>query len=252
MAFVAFCLVASSVYVLNDLLDLEADRSHPRKRNRPFASGAIPLAHGIAISIGLTAAGILTAFAVGRLEFLALLLCYYGLTLAYSLDLKRRLVIDICTLATLFSMRVLAGGLATGIPLSEWLLAFSIFIFWSLAALKRQAELAEGAANGRLQAVGRAYHSNDLPMVTAMAIGSGYVSVLVMALYLNSPKVQSLYAQPQFLWGICLVLLYWISHMAMAAHRGNMDDDPIVFALRDRVSQICGLLIAGLALAANL
>jgi 4-hydroxybenzoate polyprenyltransferase len=252
LAFVAFCLVASSVYSLNDLLDLAADRSHPRKRERPFASGAIPLAHGAAMSLGLAVAGFLVSLTVGRPEFVFLLLSYYGLTLAYSLYLKRRLVVDICTLACLFSLRVLGGGLATGISLSEWLLAFSIFIFWSLAALKRQAELADGAANGRLQSVGRAYHNDDLPMVAAMAIGSGYVSVLVMALYINSPTVQSLYAHPQFLWGICLALLFWISHMAMAAHRGTMDDDPIVFAMRDRVSRVCGLLVALLVVAGNL
>lgn len=248
VAFVAFSLVASSVYVLNDLLDLSADRAHPRKRYRPLASGSVPLSHGSLMAPGLLIAGFVSALAVGRLEFIGVILGYYVLTTAYSLSLKRRLVIDICTLAGLYTMRVVAGGVATGLPLSVWFLAFSIFVFFSLAAVKRQAELVDGMATGRVQATGRAYNVEDLPIVSMMAIASGYVSVLVMALYINTPAVQSLYNYPQLLWGICAILLYWISRMVMIAHRGNMDDDPIVFATRDRVSLICGLVIAGIVI----
>ena len=251
LAFIAFSLIASSVYILNDLADLSADRAHPRKRNRPFASGAVPLSHGAVMSFGLWLAGILTALAIGRPEFLVLLFGYYALTVAYSFSLKRRLMIDIFLLASFYSLRVLAGGIASGLVLSEWLLAFSIFIFLSLAALKRQAELTDGVATGRAQATGRAYHVDDLPIVTMMAIGSGYVSVLIMALYISTPMVQSHYNTPQALWGICLVLLYWVSHMVMTAHRGNMDDDPIVFAMRDLASQVCSLLIVGIVLTAS-
>lgn len=252
LAFIAFSLVASSVYVLNDLLDLSADRDHPRKRSRPLASGDIPLIHGSLMAPGLLVLGLLTALTVGRLEFIGIILAYYVLTTAYSLTLKRRLVIDICTLAGLYTMRVLAGGAATGLPLSVWLLAFSIFIFLSLAAVKRQAELVDGISTGRIQATGRAYRAEDLPIVAMMAIASGYVSVLVLALYINTPAMQNLYSYPQLLWGVCPILLYWISRMVMITHRGKMEDDPIIYAVRDRVSRVCGVLIAGIVISASL
>lgn len=252
LAFIAFSLMASSVYVLNDLLDLAADRAHPRKQLRPLASGAVSLAHGSLLVPVLFLFGLLFALAVGRVEFIAILLAYYVLTTAYSVSLKRRLVIDIFTLAGLYTMRVLAGGVATGVPLSVWLLAFSIFFFLSLAAVKRQAELVDGRQSGREQAAGRAYHVDDLPVVSMMGISAGYVATLVLALYLNSSAVQELYTNPDILWAVCLILLYWISRMVMIAHRGSMDDDPIVFAARDRASQICGIAILGTILAGAL
>lgn len=252
LAFIAFSLVASSAYVLNDLLDLATDRDHPRKRYRPLASGDIPLIHGSFMAPGLLILGLMTALAVGRLEFIGMILGYFMLTTFYSITLKRRLVIDICTLAGLYTIRVLAGGAATGLTLSVWLLVFSIFVFLSLAAVKRQAELVDGKASGRLEAAGRAYHVEDLPIVAMMAIASGYISVLVLALYINTPAMQALYNYPQLLWGVCTVLLYWISRMVMIAHRGRMDDDPIIFAARDWVSNICGLLIAGIVISASL
>lgn len=251
LAFASFCLVASSVYVLNDLLDLAADRAHPRKRNRPFASGTISLAHGTLMAPTLLFAGFLFALAVGRLEFLGIMAAYYVLTTAYSLSLKRRLVVDICTLAGLYTIRILSGGVATGLPLSVWLLTFSIFFFLSLAAIKRQAELVDGIDSGRTQLSGRAYRADDLPVISMMAIAAGYVAVLVMALYINTPAIQSLYSRPEILWGVCPVLLYWISRMVMIAHRSRMDDDPIVFAVRDRVSRVCGLLIVGTVVAGS-
>ncbi|SON57981.1 Decaprenyl-phosphate phosphoribosyltransferase [Hartmannibacter diazotrophicus] len=241
-AFVAFSLIASSVYVLNDLLDLAADRAHPRKKKRPFASGAIPIANGTWMAPGLLLAGVLISLALGW-KFALVMLGYYVMTTAYSLHLKRRMVVDICVLAGLYTVRIVAGGVATGIPLSVWLLAFSIFLFFSLAAVKRQAELVDSAQRGKLSATGRGYHVDDVPIVSMMAIGSGYVSVLVMALYLNSPAVMVLYPYPAALWGICLVLLYWISRMVMVTHRGNMHDDPVVYATKDRISQICLLLV---------
>ena len=204
------------------------------------------------MALGLLILGLLTALTVGRLEFIGMISGYYVLTTAYSLSLKRRLVIDICTLAGLYTLRVLAGGAATGLPLSVWLLAFSIFVFLSLAAVKRQAELVDGMATGRLEAAGRAYHVEDLPIVAMMAISSGYVSVLVLALYINTPEMQGLYSHPQLLWGVCPILLYWISRMVMLSHRGRMDDDPIVFAARDWVSCVCGLLIAGIVISGSL
>ena len=248
LAFIAFSLVASSVYVLNDLFDLAADRAHPRKRNRPFASGSIPIAHGSWMTPVLLIAGFAIAVALGW-SLVLIMLAYYAATTAYSLYLKRKLIIDICTLAGLYTFRIAAGGAATGIPLSVWLLAFSVFFFFSLAAVKRQAELVGGVARGELNVSGRGYHVADLPIVVQMAIASGYVSVLLMALYLKSSAMRDLYSTPEAFWGICLVLLYWISRMVMMAHRGNMrDDDPIVYAVNDRISLICFVFVAGFAI----
>lgn len=246
MAFVAFCLVASSAYVLNDLLDLAADRAHPRKRERPFASGEVTLLKGSAMAPGLLLAGLMAGLAVDGVWFMAVLAGYYALTVMYSLSLKRKLVIDVCALAGLYTLRILAGGFATGLALSVWLLAFSIFFFLSLAAAKRVAELADGAINNRFTASGRAYLVSDLPIVSMMALSSGYIAVLVLSLYIDSDKVQQLYPAPELLWGICPVLLYWVSRMVMMAHRGNIKDDPILYAMRDWISMVCGVVVGGI------
>jgi 4-hydroxybenzoate polyprenyltransferase/phosphoserine phosphatase len=242
LAFVSFCLVASSAYVFNDLLDLSADRAHPRKRYRPLASGALPIAHGTLLAPLILAAGLATALVAGN-TFAAVMSAYFIATMAYSLHLKRRLIIDVCVLAGLYAMRVVAGGVATEIELSVWLLAFSIFFFFSLAAIKRQAELVDGIGSGQVAVRRRGYRPDDVLLMASMAAAAGYVAVLVMALYVNSPDVLKLHARPQALWGICLVLLYWISRMVMVTHRGRMHDDPIVYAAKDRISQICLLLI---------
>lgn len=244
-AFVVFSMVASSVYLLNDLLDLSADRNHPRKRRRPFAAGLIPLSHGTILAPLLLLAGFLLALPLGP-KFVLVMLAYYATTMAYSLHLKRRIIIDICVLAGLYTLRVLAGGMATDVPLSVWLLAFSIFFFFSLAAVKRQAELADAVDSNKLSASGRGYRADDLQLITSMAIASGYVSVLVMALYTTSSNVTALYHHAYPLWGVCLVLFYWISRMVMITHRRRMHDDPVVFAVKDRVSHYCLLIIAAL------
>jgi len=147
----------------------------------------------------------------------------------------------------LYTMRVIGGGVATGIELSVWLLAFSIFFFFSLAAVTRQAELVDMAKRGTLKAKGRGYHVEDLPIISMVGLAAGYISVLVMALYVNSPAVQQLYAFPYALWGICGVLLYWLTRMVLITNRGAMHDDPVIFAARDRVSQICFVLMLGFA-----
>lgn len=242
LTFICFSIVASSVYVLNDFLDLAADRAHPRKKNRPFASGSIPIAHGTWMAAGLISLGAILAIIIGG-DFLLVMVAYYLLTTAYSLHLKRRIVIDIFVLAGLYTARIVAGGVATGIPLSVWLLAFSVFFFLSLAAVKRQAELIDSAERGNLKASGRGYHVDDLPIIAMVAIGAGYVSVLVMTLYVNSPAVVELYANPEALWGVCAILLYWITRTVMVAHRGHMDDDPVIYAAKDRISQVCFLTI---------
>jgi 4-hydroxybenzoate polyprenyltransferase len=248
LAFIAFSLIASSVYVVNDLLDLRADRAHPRKRNRPFASGTVPLAHGPWMFGGPLLLGIIVAQALGT-EFLLVMFGYYALTLAYSLTLKRRAIIDICALAGLYTLRVIAGGAATGISLSIWLLAFSIFLFFSLASVKRQAELVLNSEKTGQKVEGRGYRTEDREIISMMAMSSGYISVLVLALYLNSDAVQQLYAQPFYLWGTCCVLLYWVSRNVLLAHRGHMHDDPVIFAIKDRPSLMCGGLILSFALA---
>lgn len=250
-AFISFCLVASSVYVLNDLLDLSADRAHPRKRKRPLASGALPISHGTFLAPLVFLAGIAIALSVSG-RFAGIMLAYFAASIAYSIHLKRRLVIDICVLAGLYALRLVAGGVATQISLSVWLLAFSIFFFFSLAAIKRQAELVDGVASGQVTIHGRGYRPGDVSLVASMAAAAGYVSVLVMALYVDSPAVLALYSKPQALWGICLVLLYWISRMVMVTHRGRMHDDPIVYAVRDNVSRMCLLLVLMLVAGASL
>lgn len=242
LAFTSFSLVASSVYVLNDLLDLSADRAHPRKKNRPFAAGRIPIAHGIWLIVLLFGLGALAAAVIGW-EFLMVMTGYFVLTTAYSLYLKRRIVIDICVLAGLYTIRIVAGGVAMETTLSVWLLAFSIFFFLSLAAVKRQAELVDSAKHGNLTTVGRGYHVDDLPIMPMIAIGAGYVAVLVMALYTNSPAVADLYPRPEALWGVAAVLIYWITRTVMVAHRGHMHDDPVIYAAKDRISQLCLLVI---------
>ncbi len=246
LAFVAFCLVASSSYILNDLLDLNADRIHPRKRLRPFASGAIPISHGCILLVLLLASGIALALFLGWI-FLLALGSYYLLTVAYSLSLKSKIVIDICLLAGLYTIRLIAGGVATEIELSVWLLAFSIFFFLSLAAVKRQAELVDIVKRGESTAKGRGYHVEDLPIIAMIGLTAGYISVLVMALYINSPSMQNLYKFSHTLWGICCILLYWLTRLLLITHRGSMHDDPIVFAVKDKFSQICFVAILCLA-----
>lgn len=248
LAFIAFSLIASSVYVVNDLLDLNADRAHPRKRLRPFASGVVPIAHGSFLALAALLSGVVIAAFLG-LQFLLTLGAYYVLTTAYSLRLKQQIILDICFLAGLYTMRIVAGGVATGIDLSVWLFAFSIFFFFSLAAVKRQAELVDMAERGALTAKGRGYHVEDLPIISMVGLAAGYISVLVMALYVNSPTVMELYAIPETLWGICCVLLYWLTRMVLITHRGAMPDDPVVFAAKDRVSQICFVAMLSFAAA---
>lgn len=251
LAFVAICLVASSVYITNDLLDLNADRSHPRKRSRPLASGILPIAHGNLMALALLSLGFATAAFLGWI-FLLAIGSYYFLTVAYSLILKRKIAVDICVLAGLYSMRIVAGGVAANIELSVWLLAFSIFLFLSLGAVKRQTELVDLVKRGELEAKGRGYHAQDLPIISIISLTSGYISVLVMVLYLNSPNILELYQTPQVLWGICCILIYWLTRVVLLTHRGSMHDDPVVFATRDKISQICFVSMLGLVMAGAL
>ncbi len=240
LAFLAFGLCASGVYLLNDLLDLAPDRQHPRKRNRPFAAGTLPLFHGLVATPLLTLAGFALALWTSP-AFALVLLVYFITTLAYSFTLKRIVMIDVVVLAALYTVRIIGGAFAIDSPRSFWLLAFSLFIFLSLALLKRYTELAAAATQGKQKASGRGYSVADLPLVQSFGTAAGYIGVLVFALYINSTDSLRLYATPQVLWLLCPVLLYWISRAWFVAHRGDMHDDPIVFAARDRVSQAVGL-----------
>lgn len=245
LAFFAFGLCASSVYILNDLLDLRDDRHHERKRSRPFASGHLSIQSGLVVfpllliaAFGLGIWRLSPAFAIG-------LGCYYALTFAYSLWLKRRMIIDVITLAALYTLRVIVGAIALEIPLSFWLLAFSMFIFLSLALVKRYAELFQVRSQSRNdKARGRGYFADDLHMLASLGAASGYMAVMVLALYINDAQTTQFYRNQQFIWLACPLLLTWISRVWMLAHRGLMNEDPVIFAIRDRVSLSIGALTA--------
>jgi 4-hydroxybenzoate polyprenyltransferase len=243
IAFVAFCLAASGGYVVNDLLDLEADRHHPAKRDRPFASSTLPMALGMALAPLL----LLSAVVIGatRLpkDFLGLLLLYIVLTIAYSAHLKRIAVLDVLLLAGLYTLRVLAGVAASGVRFSTWLLAFAMFLFLSLAFIKRHAEILALAPDQHATSRRRGYLAGDVPWLGTMGSTSGYLAVLVLALYLNSDDVMSLYRKPSVLFLICPLLLFWTSRMWLQAHRGQIHEDPIVAAARDPASYIVAVLV---------
>lgn len=251
VAALAFSVTASSVYLLNDLIDIGADRAHPRKRHRPFASGQAGLVPGALLSGALLVCGALLTLPL-PVAFFWTLAVYYLLTLGYSLWLKRLLVADIVTLAGLYTLRVIAGGAAAGIVLSPWMLAFCGFFFFALAAVKRQAEIVDARASGRAEIAGRAYRPDDWPVITMTAVAAGHASVLVLALYIASPAVQGLYSSPAVLWGCCPLLLAWLCRLVLITHRGQMTDDPLVFALRDRVSWGVAAAVLGLGLVGTL
>jgi 4-hydroxybenzoate polyprenyltransferase len=246
LAFLAFGFCASSVYILNDLLDLEADRSHPRKSERVFASGSLSAARGlVAIPFLLTLSGTIAVFL--PIKFAAVLLVYYCTTFSYSLFLKRVSTLDIFVLASLYTLRVIAGAACTGIHLSFWLLAFSMFLFLGLAAVKRVSELVDAHNDGDRVITGRNYSPPDIEALSEIGVASSFTAVLVLALYIRSPEVEPLYRHPEVIYLVCPLLLYWLSRCWVGARRGKIDDDPLVFAVRDRVSRwifgLAGLLI---------
>jgi 4-hydroxybenzoate polyprenyltransferase len=244
IAILCFGLMASGVYILNDLLDISDDRHHPTKRSRPFAAGTISIGKGIAAVPVLTASSLLLAVWLLPPRFGLALMAYLGLTLAYSLTLKRQMVIDVIVLAVLYTLRIIAGGFAIEVPLSFWLLAFSMFLFLSLALVKRYAELFQVQAAGSTErARGRGYWPSDLSMIASLGAAAGYMAIMVLALYVNDPGTTQLYGQPKLIWFACPLLLMWVSRVWMLAHRGHMNEDPLVFAVRDRVSLMLGALV---------
>ncbi len=250
-ALATFCAAASAIYILNDLMDLRVDRLHPRKKSRPLASGEVSIAQGVLCSASLLVAS-LSAAAWHSPALAAVILGYAALNVAYSTVLKRYAILDITILAVLYTARIFAGSVATGIIVSPWLLAFSVFIFFSLAAVKRLTELVDARRRQRLRATRRGYRVADTPILAMMALASGYVAALIMALYISRPAISDLYSTPEVLWGICPILLYWISRMTLLAHQGRLPDDPVAFAVKDGNSRICLVLIAGIAVAAAL
>lgn len=237
LAFLAFGLCASSVYLLNDLIDLPLDRKHEKKRFRPLAAGTIPIQHGAILMVVLLAVAFLISLIL-PLWFTATLALYYAITLSYSLFLKSMLLIDTMTLAGLYTIRIIAGGTATGTDISSWLLAFSVFFFLSLALVKRFVELKGQDENANRATTGRGYRSVDLETLGQSGIASAFASVLVLALYIDSAEVQQLYTYPRLIWLLCPLVLYIIIRIWILARRDHLDDDPVVFIMSDWRSQI--------------
>jgi len=248
LAFLAFCAAASAVYVSNDLLDAESDRLHPRKRERPFAAGEIRTGVGVAMIALLLAAAAAFASPLPTL-FIAALCAYVAVASAYSLWLKRLVLVDVFVLASLYILRIVAGAFAINVAVSYWLLALSLFLFLSLALLKRFSELGVMVDSGAMP--GRGYRHADQATIGTMGIASGFMAVLVFALYFSSADVGALYSRPIFLWLSLPAFLLWICRMWLLAARGELPDDPVSFALRDPVSYAMGaFIIAAVVLAA--
>lgn len=247
LAFLFFGLCASSVYLLNDMLDLPDDRQHATKRKRPFASGVLSLQSGLLAFPALLVAAFAGSLWLLPPMFVVALAGYYGMTLAYSLVLKRRMVVDVITLAMLYTVRIVAGTFAFAVSATFWMLAFSMFIFLSLALVKRYAELHEGRSRGKTQAArGRGYYADDLPMLASLGGAAGYMSVMVLALYIQDQNTMALYRHPEVIWLACPLMLFWISRTWLMTHRGEMHEDPVVFAIKDKISLATGALFGAI------
>jgi len=243
LAFLAFSLSASSLYIFNDLLDIESDRVHPTKKYRPFASESLSVRWGIGQAIVLLVTAFFLAIYLNT-EFLVSLVVYSVLSAAYSFKLKKVVLLDVSILAVLYTLRIIAGTFAVSLDLSYWLIVFSIFIFTSLAMVKRASELYNLMLQEKEVVVGRGYGVQDREIISALGSASGFVSVLVFALYIHDPLIVQRYNHPEWLWLTVPALLYWIGRVWIIAHRGQMDEDPVVFALHDRVSYAILMFIA--------
>ncbi|MCC0032133.1 MAG: UbiA family prenyltransferase [Brucellaceae bacterium] len=245
LAFIAFSATASAIYILNDCFDLTLDRKHPTKRNRPFASGQLSIPFGMAAMGTLIAIAAVAASFLPGLFWLALG-AYLVTTTAYSLSLKRMLLIDVLTLAGLYTMRILAGAAATGTSVSFWLLAFSIFFFLSLALVKRFVELKDTELEEGTRIAGRGYRPEDYEVISQAGLGSAFAAVLVLALYIDSDAVKEMYSTPWLVWPLSPIVLYIILRIWVLARRGEMHEDPVVFIMRDWRSQLMAAIGAGL------
>jgi 4-hydroxybenzoate polyprenyltransferase len=242
IAFLLFCFFASGVYIVNDLVDLEADRRHPRKRFRPFAAGELSTKSGVFAAVFFLALPIIGAYFLLPIRFFIVLLAYGILTFSYSFFFKKIACIDVIILGCLYTLRIIAGATAARISLTFWILAFSMFLFLSLALVKRYAELYEAYHADDANYKIRGYFPGDLPVIGAFGITSGFLSVMVLAFYVNDKNTSVLYSHPKLIWLACPLLLLWIMHAWLVAYRGHMHDDPVVFALRDRLSLMIGVL----------
>ena len=249
-AFIAFCLAASSVYLLNDIMDLQADRAHATKRLRPLASGALSTRNALMAAVALALAAAIAGTVV-TWSLAGIVASYLAIGLLYSIYIKRKMIADVVTLAGLYVVRILGGAVAIGVTPSQWLLAFSMFLFLSLAFVKRYSELVKRRDDGLAELENRNYKFSDAPIVGAVAAASGMNAVTVLALYVASEQVQALYSHPWLLYLICPVLIYWIGRVLLMANRGLLDDDPVVFASRDFNSRLSGLIILAVVLGAN-
>jgi 4-hydroxybenzoate polyprenyltransferase len=248
LAFAAFCATASSIYLVNDLLDLAADRRHPRKRTRPFASGEASLGSGISLSLFLLLGGLALGAASGALLIVG---CYAAMSLGYSLKLKEQPLVDVFMLAGLYTIRIVGGGEASGHPLSLWLLGFSGFLFLSLALVKRVEEGSSLLRQSERSMVRRAYSVNDIAILQSFGIASSFASSLVLALYVQAEASAQQYASPVLLWGTVPLILFWQCRLWLSTARGYMHDDPIVYAARDWVSWLVAICVAGLLVIAK-
>jgi len=251
-AFVSFSLAASAVYVLNDFVDVEADRRHPRKRFRPLASGAVPRGHALPLALALAGAALTAGAFLLPHPFLLVLAGYLAANLAYSFWCKHQPVLDVVVLTQMYVVRIVAGGVAAGVVVTDWLLGFSLFQFLSIAFAKRYAELLEAReAGGADESFIRGYRLGDSAVVRILGVSSGMLAALVMALYIRSPDVLRLYAEPKLLWLVCSAMIFWTGRLWLLADRGEMSDDPVAFALRDRASYWTGLFLAAVIVAAK-
>lgn len=237
LAFLAFSLAASATYIVNDLWDLDSDRLHPRKRLRPFASARLSILHGLAVAGVSVASAFLLAYCVS-ISFCLMLLAYLSLTSAYSWTLKKYVLIDAIMLSLLYTLRILAGAVAIEVATSSWLLAFSVFIFLSLALVKRCAELVSLEKSGLDKAHGRDYRVTDLTVLWPLGVGTALSAAVVFGLFISSPETQTRYATPQLLWLVAIGLVYWLGRLWIKTSRGEMHDDPVVYAIKDDVSRI--------------
>ncbi len=243
LAFISFCLCASAVYIFNDLMDLDADRRHPVKKNRPFAAGDLSILSGLLLSVLLLGLSAFLAFNIS-LGYALVFAVYFLTTTAYSLGLKSVALLDVFILAGLYTLRVLAGTFSADAQASFWLLAFSLFIFFSLAMLKRYSELYNLERRGKKRILVRGYSTDDKEILALLGVASGYISVLVMALYITTPEHMVAYRKPEFLWIVFPALLFWISRIWLLASRGQMNEDPVLFALKDVPSYFIALIAA--------
>jgi len=249
VGFFSFSLIASSVYLVNDLVDLESDRQHPEKKLRSLASGQVSLTQGTMIAILLLLFGMGIAHAQSKMLFFVLL-GYYGLTTVYSFYLKRIPILDAFTLAGLYTWRILSGGVVTGTRLTFWLIAFSMFFFLSLAFAKRSTELKLMLNMNKKKVSGRGYFTEDLDMVNLLGVGAGIGSVVIFSMYISQPVITQLYQSPKYLLAVAIALLYWISRIWLLTSRAQMNSDPILFAIKDRGSYLL-LLFVAICLAAS-